>query len=1735
MKHKTFSWKAQNLMFALSLAATAALAQSPSAQVVRQLDALDSKTVSAAPLPQPAQIRSLVQSAEQRVLPRVITLPELTTKAALPAPAPAPGRPVQIGVARALPDAANAAATANLLAWTRAADGSQRAAISVRAPGAKGLRMGLLVDQLPPGTRLRAYAPNAAQTTEIAAAEVLRTIQTNLNAGDNSADAHTYWLPIVEGAEAALEIELPAGVNPTQLKVSLPIVSHLTALPTDTKAIAQASGSCNIDVMCTPDYEAESRAVAGMSYSERGGSFFCTGTLLNNTKQDRTPYFLTADHCIWSQTNASSLVTYWNYRLTDCNGSWLDAQQIVPGGAQLLYNSANTDTAFLRLNASAPANAVFAGWDASTPAAVGTAVFGIHHPKGDPQKLVEGEISEFANCWSIAYTIGQGNMSCTSSDTPGGATFYVMQSLRGTIEGTSSGSALFTYNGRKVIGQLFGGSSLGCGIFSHATANYGRFDRAFDDGQLAQWLSPPTAAHTVTASAGAGGTINPAGNERVSSGTAKTFTVTPNAGYGISVGGTCGGTLSGSGPSYTYTTKVVTGDCTVAVEFISNSHTTTTNPGPGGTLTPSSAAVRNGAPAIFTVTPNLGYKTVSVSGKGDCAGTLNGNIYTTKAITADCTVSATFIQETHTITSSAGPGGKVSPAGTFSVPEGSRKAFTLTPDKGYIFETITGDCRGYNPSENELGTFTFETYPIYGDCTFKAEFTPKPTTTYTVTTRVSNMDGGTITPAGAISASYGDIKTFTLTPKNNKYKITSASGCGGTLTGNTYTTGPITSDCFIDASFYQAEFEVTASAGPGGTISPSGISLVPRDATKTFTITPDAGYYPLVAGTCKGPIYMGVAPEDKLDGNTYTTKKINADCTVTVEFTTKVPVTVTTSINPSGAGTIIPETVTEVSRGADGSIYTNFIVAPNTGYRIKTVSGCGGPNSSNDTPYGVDYSFGPIFANCTVTVIFDKLSYTVATSVSPSGTGTISPANPIVTAGQTQILTLSPSPGYTISSVGGSCGGTLDGNIYTTKAITANCTVTAAFVRKGTQPTITASVSGTGGTINPSGAVSVTSGMDKVFTVTPNAGYGIFRVAGTCGGTLNGNTYTTRKIGGDCTVVAEFTEKLTVTASVSGTGGTISPLGATPVNYKGSLTFKVTPNPGYAINTVSGCGKTYSGNGITTAVDYPFDAITRSCPVVATFVPISQPPTTYPVGGTISGLNGSVTLNLASTHPTASPQTQTLKRDTNGSYTFPTPLQAGSNWTVSVTGQPANQKCTVANSSGTDIRAPVTNVNVTCSGTITYTVSANPGPGGTISPPSVKVNLGEKTTLTVKPNPNYYIAAISGCNGAPFTGSATNTTERAYATGSITGDCTVSATFAPVRGGYTVGGTISGLNGSVTLALIATNPDSSQTRTLTANGSYTFTTPLLSGSYWTARIATQPTNQTCIVTDGWGNNIGANVTNVNVTCTDNQAGTFTGGAVSIRGFVSSLGYTLIATPDGFSPNPGNYTFQWLRNGANIPGATVRTYTIVAADAWQQISVRVTASKAGLADKTVTAPAVTISGNHFTGGTVSISGIASVGNTLSASASGFSPTPDSYTYDWVRSGVIMSTTSGPNISYYRLSETDAGRQISVRVTVQKAGYIDAAVTSPVVTVSSGPITGTGGTVTSSVGSGSGSGSITPLGATTVNSGATASYTLTPGAGYMISWVGGTCGGTLSGNIYTTRPITANCTVVANFTR
>jgi hypothetical protein len=135
--------------------------------------------------------------------------------------------------------------------------------------------------------------------------------------------------------------------------------------------------------------------------------------------------------------------------------------------------------------------------------------------------------------------------------------------------------------------------------------------------------------------------------------------------------------------------------------------------------------------------------------------------------------------------------------------------------------------------------------------------------------------GGLITPSGTVTVNYGGSQTFTITP-NAGYKIMDVV-VDGTSVGavNTYTFNNVTANHTIASSFSN-KYTITATAGTGGIITPSGAVTVNPGVSQTFTITPNTGYYidiVRVDGVSVGAI------------TTYTFTNVTADHTITAFFT----------------------------------------------------------------------------------------------------------------------------------------------------------------------------------------------------------------------------------------------------------------------------------------------------------------------------------------------------------------------------------------------------------------------------------------------------------------------------------------------------------------------------------------------------------------------------------------------------------------------------------------------------------------------------------------------------------------------------------------------------------------------------------------------------------------------------------------------------------------------------------
>jgi glucose/arabinose dehydrogenase len=168
----------------------------------------------------------------------------------------------------------------------------------------------------------------------------------------------------------------------------------------------------------------------------------------------------------------------------------------------------------------------------------------------------------------------------------------------------------------------------------------------------------------------------------------------------------------------------------------------------------------------------------------------DGNLYVTSGSGPVFVFSSKAAGATFNVTPVAGPGGTIKPPGVQVVPEGETFAFTVSPDNGFAIASVTG-CGG------SLAGSTYTTGPITADCTVTATFVAD-TVTYTVTPTV--VGGGSIDPSTPQTVEEGDTIEFTLTPDPD-FVLEGVTGCGGSLDGLVYTTGPIEDDCEVTATF----------------------------------------------------------------------------------------------------------------------------------------------------------------------------------------------------------------------------------------------------------------------------------------------------------------------------------------------------------------------------------------------------------------------------------------------------------------------------------------------------------------------------------------------------------------------------------------------------------------------------------------------------------------------------------------------------------------------------------------------------------------------------------------------------------------------------------------------------------------------------------------------------------------------------------------------------------------------
>jgi lysyl endopeptidase len=386
--------------------------------------------------------------------------------------------------------------------WETKADGSMVWRFEVETPDAAHLNFGFSPFHLPDGARLLILSSPAGEKLG------------PFTAADNNASGQ-FWTSVLKADSAVIELSLPANALPA-LQFGIVRIGHgYRGFGATAKHCK--SGACETDVACLSvgdPWNNPRRSVAAYTV---GGTDTCTGSLVNNTANDKRMLFATATHCgVASDATGASLVAYFNYESPTCRRPGSSASgQIVPrpnttmSGVRFLAQTANpfagsapagNRSDFTLLEFLQPANPAYnlywAGWDrrnidpvcAAPPNIASTdgLCASIHHPNVDEKRIT-----------FVEATMQTGNISGATGvhwhpfwdpTPPQLPAFPPGAAVPPSVtEPGSSGSPLYNAS-QRLIGVLSGGPSQCGSTGANLSDFYGKLAHAWDG------LGTPTTA-----------------------------------------------------------------------------------------------------------------------------------------------------------------------------------------------------------------------------------------------------------------------------------------------------------------------------------------------------------------------------------------------------------------------------------------------------------------------------------------------------------------------------------------------------------------------------------------------------------------------------------------------------------------------------------------------------------------------------------------------------------------------------------------------------------------------------------------------------------------------------------------------------------------------------------------------------------------------------------------------------------------------------------------------------------------------------------------------------------------------------------------------------------------------------------------------------------------------------------------------------------------------------------------
>lgn len=379
----------------------------------------------------------------------------------------------------------------HLTSWEQGAwsteEGERVCRIAVRSTGAEALELLLDEMEVPAGARLRMVSLEGLALAE----------EVSLDLPVGVMESST---PMVFSDEAVLEYRQPLDAA-FEGRFAINGLAHAYRYVND---IAR-EGDCHVNVTCQPEsngWQDVIRATVRISVVTPEGNGWCSGTLVNNVRQDCEPYILSAFHCGRTSTTAqfNQYKFFFNFQYAMCTGGAYSTAQFVTGAQRVAYSDdyapelqglGGSDFMLLRANVDIPSNfePFWAGWDATNIASVTADGVCIHHPTGAPKR-----ISSYTQSLTTGHPMTSSGLMSHYK-----VKWAATANGHGITEYGSSGAGLFKPNtelGPVLIGTLTGSSSgMSCSN-NTGTAYFGKMSYHWTNNpnttaqKLKAWLDP---------------------------------------------------------------------------------------------------------------------------------------------------------------------------------------------------------------------------------------------------------------------------------------------------------------------------------------------------------------------------------------------------------------------------------------------------------------------------------------------------------------------------------------------------------------------------------------------------------------------------------------------------------------------------------------------------------------------------------------------------------------------------------------------------------------------------------------------------------------------------------------------------------------------------------------------------------------------------------------------------------------------------------------------------------------------------------------------------------------------------------------------------------------------------------------------------------------------------------------------------------------------------------------------